>query len=578
MDLSPAEVSKAVSSHGILRVGLGLDRLNSSLTRHHSEACVAAFKHAEELQLTLVPRIGVRDANSLSFDVTTCSATLPFDQSWRALGLTPLAEVEQTYRLASRLAKPDARFYMDTVVAPTINAVCNDRSFVYDQDRERFDPLFSAALFGLPSTSHNSRPEIDRFESALPGFPAQGVLAASSPAQLPFPAMQVPQLQKLILDSGKLAKLDTLLTELKANGHRVLVYFQMTRMIDLMEEYLAFRHYKYLRLDGGSTISERRDMVMDWQTKCDFLWMLAFTSARLTCSPPGRSFSSFSCRRALEDSASTSPRPTRSSSTTRIGTRRTTCRLWTAPIASGRRSRSPCTASSPRTRSTSASSSLLGTSSVVLLFEWLLNRSACSNKKLVQDAVVGSSSMSHADASAGAKTNEVVSLLLGEDELEEGLRQAELKRKRIEEKQIEDGKRGAQRREDNKTRKALEKAEAAEAKKNLKAQATWGAADDDEGAISRVCAYMARLLIPTTTRSDSFSFFSAGNTNAAEDEDGQPSGAGTGADTPQPKKAPKAPRKRKVADDDGAPPKAKKPRAKKEKAKPAPASAPDATV
>lgn len=165
---------------------------------------------------------------------------------------------------------------MDTVVAPSINAVCSDRSFAYDQNKERFDPLFSAAMFGLPPSSQNSEGEIERFGKALPGFPAEGVLGASSPAQLPFPPMQVPQLQKLILDSGKLAKLDALLTELKANGHRVLVYFQMTRMIDLMEEYLAFRQYKYLRLDGASTISERRDMVMDWQTKCvDFIFLFS---------------------------------------------------------------------------------------------------------------------------------------------------------------------------------------------------------------------------------------------------------------------------------------------------------------
>jgi DNA helicase INO80 len=73
--------------------------------------------------------------------------------------------------------------------------------------------------------------------------------------------------KKLIMDSGKLYKLDKLLEELRAGGHRVLIYFQMTRMIDLMEEYLSYRQYKYLRLDGSSKISDRRDMVEDWQTK-----------------------------------------------------------------------------------------------------------------------------------------------------------------------------------------------------------------------------------------------------------------------------------------------------------------------
>lgn len=205
--------------------------------------------------------------SNVSLEIATKSTILPVDPAWRSLGLIPLGEVQQNYRRTSRLNKPDARFYMDTVVAPSIDAVCNDRSFAYDQENERFDPLFSAALFGLPGNFQNLPSEINRFESSLPGFPAEGVLAASSPGQLPFPPMQVPQLRKLILDSGKLAKLDSLLAELKTDGHRVLLYFQMTRMIDLMEEYLAFRQYKYLRLDGSSTISERRDMVMDWQTK-----------------------------------------------------------------------------------------------------------------------------------------------------------------------------------------------------------------------------------------------------------------------------------------------------------------------
>lgn len=79
--------------------------------------------------------------------------------------------------------------------------------------------------------------------------------------------MQVPEAKRLIYDSAKLARLDTLLHELKAGDHRVLVYFQMTRMMDLMEEYLIYRQYKYLRLDGSSKLEDRRDMVMEWQTR-----------------------------------------------------------------------------------------------------------------------------------------------------------------------------------------------------------------------------------------------------------------------------------------------------------------------
>lgn len=45
----------------------------------------------------------------------------------------------------------------------------------------------------------------------------------------------IPDKETLISDAGKLAVLDSLLTRLKAEGHRVLIYSQMTKMIDLLE-------------------------------------------------------------------------------------------------------------------------------------------------------------------------------------------------------------------------------------------------------------------------------------------------------------------------------------------------------
>lgn len=86
-------------------------------------------------------------------------------------------------------------------------------------------------------------------------------------------------MKDLILDSGKLAALDKLLERLKTEDHRCLVYFQMTRMIDLFEEYIAYKQYKYLRLDGSSKISDRRDMVQDWQTRPEIFIFLLSTRA-----------------------------------------------------------------------------------------------------------------------------------------------------------------------------------------------------------------------------------------------------------------------------------------------------------
>ena len=46
-------------------------------------------------------------------------------------------------------------------------------------------------------------------------------------------------------DAGKLYVLDTLLQRLKSDGHRVLIYSQMTRMIDILEVSLSIHSHMY---------------------------------------------------------------------------------------------------------------------------------------------------------------------------------------------------------------------------------------------------------------------------------------------------------------------------------------------
>lgn len=58
--------------------------------------------------------------------------------------------------------------------------------------------------------------------------------------------IQIPDKQALITDSGKLAYLDGLLARLKANNHRVLIYSQMTRVIDLLEVSLSLINFYFV--------------------------------------------------------------------------------------------------------------------------------------------------------------------------------------------------------------------------------------------------------------------------------------------------------------------------------------------
>ena len=113
----------------------------------------------------------------------------------------------------------------------------------------------------------------------LEHWPKSGMLPTPIVRRAGFSTISMPSMHRFVTDSGKLSRLDNLLVELKENDHRVLLYFQMTRMMDLMEEYLTYRQYSYIRLDGSSKLDDRRDLVNDWQTRPEIFVFLLSTRA-----------------------------------------------------------------------------------------------------------------------------------------------------------------------------------------------------------------------------------------------------------------------------------------------------------
>lgn len=69
---------------------------------------------------------------------------------------------------------------------------------------------------------------------------------------------QFPDLRLIQYDCGKLQTLDRLLRELKSGGHRVLLFTQMTRMLDVLEQFLNYHGHIYLRLDGSTRVEQRQ--------------------------------------------------------------------------------------------------------------------------------------------------------------------------------------------------------------------------------------------------------------------------------------------------------------------------------
>uniref|UniRef100_A0A646QDS9 Chromatin-remodeling ATPase INO80 n=1 Tax=Hemiscolopendra marginata TaxID=943146 RepID=A0A646QDS9_9MYRI len=153
---------------------------------------------------------------------------------------------------------------------------CSDRSAAWCQTQFRLGGTpsnFQTLIYGSPQNAINYVKSRHYFTP-----PAIGGFIASRPPH-GWSLTVIPDKETLVTDSGKLNVLDNLLSKLKSQGHRVLIYSQMTRMIDLLEEYMWHRKHTYMRLDGSSKISDRRDMVADFQTRSDIFVFLLSTRA-----------------------------------------------------------------------------------------------------------------------------------------------------------------------------------------------------------------------------------------------------------------------------------------------------------
>jgi len=74
--------------------------------------------------------------------------------------------------------------------------------------------------------------------------------------------LQFPERRLIQYDCGKLQTLDILLSRLKREKHRCLIFTQMTKMLDILELFLNYHGYTYVRLDGTTQIIQRQ-MLME---------------------------------------------------------------------------------------------------------------------------------------------------------------------------------------------------------------------------------------------------------------------------------------------------------------------------
>ncbi|KAL1958865.1 hypothetical protein VTO42DRAFT_3702 [Malbranchea cinnamomea] len=139
-------------------------------------------------------------------------------------------------------------------------------------------PALNSMVMSIEDRSRVVEPLIQKFACITPAVVARDVTEAALtpiksyhftpeqrvPAYDPFHEAQTrlsiafPDKRLLQYDCGKLQQLDKLLRKLQAEGHRALIFTQMTKMLDILEQFLNIHGHRYLRLDGATKIEQRQ--------------------------------------------------------------------------------------------------------------------------------------------------------------------------------------------------------------------------------------------------------------------------------------------------------------------------------
>lgn len=84
-------------------------------------------------------------------------------------------------------------------------------------------------------------------------------------------------LKGLVMSSGKMVLLDKLMTRLRQDGHRVLIFSQMVRLLDILSDYMSLRGYPHQRLDGMVASDARKKSIAHFNApgSLDFAFLLS---------------------------------------------------------------------------------------------------------------------------------------------------------------------------------------------------------------------------------------------------------------------------------------------------------------
>ena len=174
------------------------------------------------------------------------------------------------------------RFYIPKAIALPIDYYCSSINFKHKSTFVLNNPLISKILYGNSFKTEASVCKIIQKNLDIKvklNHLAEGALSSTRDFYKGFCQLELPSFERLVSECSKLKTLDNLLIQLHREGHRVLIFCQMTKMIDILEEYMSRRRFSYYRMDGSTNIADRRDMVNGFQNSDEIFTFLLSTRA-----------------------------------------------------------------------------------------------------------------------------------------------------------------------------------------------------------------------------------------------------------------------------------------------------------
>ena len=264
-------------------------RLNSSphavahdlwaITAHENDSVVACSVRQSLDDASHLPHIHDLPGEPPPYDVRTIAGYKLY-QNYQQRNAKKSRWREITYINHSRCARiPVYGTELLSCVEPLYKPLLPSASISSDSNHGFLDrnDLVHGLIRSYAQRAIDMKSTVDRYAFATPAavaldMPLQ-VLRGFEPAIIPLQAdpsfdtlhdtavkLQIafPDASLLQYDCGKLQELDTLLKERRAGGHRVLIFTQMTKVLDVLEIFLNFHGYRYLRLDGSTKIDDRQ--------------------------------------------------------------------------------------------------------------------------------------------------------------------------------------------------------------------------------------------------------------------------------------------------------------------------------